>query len=373
MQSSSTLSAAHSLFDAERFEEAADVLNGIMEDIQSKNQSTDGPMSQTVARGRVMIGIVEGRISTKAQHEFGSSFSLLAQYNIAVKALRTNNPKMALEHLDQILQHYPLFAPALYNHGAASYQIGDMDTALTMFSACNRSSVDSDGKMSDLAAAAIRNLDLILSGEDALAFAQEHSISKFISRSGATEHLMLESAVRHSLHPKFRKDSHQELILVELGVWRGDTIRRIAVEAAGHEVYGFDSFFGLPSDFAGGQFQRGAFSTRGSLPPRLPINVEIRAGWFNETIAPFVKKLRAENSRVAFVHVDCDLYSSAKEALSILAPVLSERAVIQFDQFFGYPQWRDGEARAWWDVSNSFAFNFSYIWYEGMKVTVQLN
>ena len=75
-----TLSAAHSLFDAERFEEAAGVLNGIMEDIQSKNKSTDGPMSQTVARGRVMIGILEGRISTQAYHGFGPSFSLLAQY-----------------------------------------------------------------------------------------------------------------------------------------------------------------------------------------------------------------------------------------------------------------------------------------------------
>eukprot|EP00946_MAST-07B_sp_MAST-7B-sp1_P003697 g3697.t1 len=319
-----------------------------------------------------MIGILEGRISTKAYHGFGPSFSLLAQYNLAVKALRANSPKMALNHLDQVLQRYPLFAPALYNHGAASYQIGDMDTALTMFLACNHSSVDSDGESSDLAAAAIRNMDLILSGEDALAFAQEHGISKFIPRSGVAKDLMLESAVRLSLHPKFRKDTRQELVLVELGVWRGDTLRRIAVEAAGHEVYGFDSFFGLPSDFAGGQFRRGAFSTRGVLPPRLPINVDIRAGWFNQTIAKFVGELIAENSRVAFVHVDCDLFSSAKEALSILAPVLSDRAVIQFDQFFGYPKWRDGEARAWWDVSNSFALNFSYVWYEGLKVTVQL-
>ena len=143
-----------------------------------------------------MIGILEGRISTKAYHGFGPSFSLLAQYNLAVKALRANSPKMALNHLDQVLQRYPLFAPALYNHGAASYQIGDMDTALTMFLACNHSSVDSD-KIIDLEAAAIRNMDLILFRED-VSFAQEPA-SANLFLPGVAKDLMLKSAVPHCI------------------------------------------------------------------------------------------------------------------------------------------------------------------------------
>ena len=372
-RSSHSFSAAHSLFDAERFDEAAATLNAMMEDLEDEEDSTDGPMSQTIARGRLMVGIVQERISTKARHGFGPAFSSLARYNLAVKALRTNSPEIALGHLDHVLQRAPTFAPALYNHGTASYQTGDLETALVMFSACNRSSVLSDGQGSDLAAAAARNMVLIYSREDGRAFAREHHIRKFRPQSPAAYlHRMLETAVRLSLSPLPGTARHRGLVLVELGVWRGDTLRRIAAAADGHDVYGFDSFLGLPGDFAGGQFRRGAFSTKGAVPARLPINAEVRPGWFNTTVASFVGEILAEDLRVSFVHVDCDLYASAKEALALLVPVLSSRAVLQFDQFIGYPGWRDGEARAWWDVAETLGVEFEYVWYEGMRVTVQL-
>ena len=373
-----SLTVAHSLFDAEEFDDATNVLNSMMEDFKGKEEySKDGPVAQMISRIRLMIGIVQERISTKARHEFGPAFSSLARYNLAVKALRANSPEAALRHLDHVLNHAPTFAPALYNHGVASYQTGDLETALAMFLGCNYSSVLSDGKGSTLAAAAVRNIDLIHAREQGLMFARDNNIPKFQRRSlelapnkDMHQHRMLETAVRHSLQQNSAKG--RESIVVELGVWRGDTLRRIAEAARGHEVYGFDSFYGLPEDFAGGQFQRGAFSTNGIPPPRLPINVEVRPGWFNTSIKKFVDELKSVNAHVSFVHVDCDLYSSAKEALTLLMPVLSPLAVLQFDQFFGYPGWQAGEASAWWDVAKSFSVEFKYIWYEGMKVTVQL-
>ena len=101
-------------------------------------------------------------------------------------------------------------------------------------------------------------------------------------------------------------------------------------------------------------------------------NVEVRPGWFNVTVAKFAEEMLAEGMRVSFVHVDCDLYASAKEALTLLLPVLSPRAVLQFDQFIGYPGWRNGEARAWWEVSEALGVEFEYVWYEGMRVALQL-
>ena len=367
-----SLSVAHSLFDAEDYDGAADTLNAMMEDLENMEESTDGPMSQTIVRGRTMVGIVQERISTKARHGFGPAFSSLARYNLAVKALRANNPDVALDHLKYVLERAPTFAPALYNYGAASYQLGDLDLASRMFSACNRSSVLSDGHGSDLAAAASRNMDLIHSSEEGRMFALEHEIREFRPRSARNQHRMLETAVRRSLFLPLGEARHTGIVLVELGVWRGDTLRRIAAAAEGHEVYGFDSFFGLPGDFAGGQFRRGAFSTKGTVPPRLPINVEVRQGWFNDTVARFTHEMLAGGTRVSFVHVDCDLYASAKEALSLLVPVLASHAVLQFDQFTGYPEWRNGEARAWWEVSEALGVEFEYVWYEGMRVTVQL-
>ena len=76
---------------------------------------------------------------------------------------------------------------------------------------------------------------------------------------------------------------------------------------------------------------------------------------------------------VSFVHVDCDLYGSAREALELLLPVMSPQAVIQFDQFLGYPGWRDGEARAWWEIVNEHKIGYKYLWNEGMRVTVQIS
>lgn len=127
----------------------------------------------------------------------------------------------------------------------------------------------------------------------------------------------------------------------------GDLIDGVALEfgvATGHSgriigsrmsVVGFDSFEGLPEDWRPG-FPAGKFAGR---PPDYPGHIVI--GLFADTLPRYVFPL------VAFVHVDCDLYSSTFTVLEHVGPHLRPGCVIVFDEFHGYPGWEDHEARAW--------------------------
>ena len=52
---------------------------------------------------------------------------------------------------------------------------------------------------------------------------------------------------------------------------------------------------------------------------------------------------------VSYLHVDCDLYAGARDALSLLSPLLRPGAVLVFDDLVNYPAYRDHEARALWE------------------------
>jgi hypothetical protein len=99
--------------------------------------------------------------------------------------------------------------------------------------------------------------------------------------------------------------SHNGLFL-EFGVWSGRTNNLIA-ERVNATVHGFDSFQGLPEDWQPG-YRRGRFHTNGRLPSVRP-NVTLHVGWFHATLPTFTAKY---DGPIAFLHVDCDLYSSTK-------------------------------------------------------------
>lgn len=152
---------------------------------------------------------------------------------------------------------------------------------------------------------------------------------------------------------------------LEFGVFRGNTIRQTAnYRNASNRwkdneccVHGFDSFTGLPEtwrpdglDARGGRrpgatWRRGQFSLGGHFP--FPENgiVKWHKGWFNESLAEFLHT-RPEREHVSFLHVDSDLYSSAKTIFGELGRRLRPGTVIIFDELFGYPQYKDHEILA---------------------------
>ncbi|OZM73246.1 hypothetical protein CFN78_10295 [Amycolatopsis antarctica] len=139
---------------------------------------------------------------------------------------------------------------------------------------------------------------------------------------------------------------------LEFGVYRGETLRVIAGERTG-AVYGFDSFQGLPEDWRL-DFPAGTFDVDG-LPS--VDGAELVVGWFAETLPGF---LDAHQAPVDFLHVDGDLYSSARTVLDLVGPRLRPGSVVVFDEFFNFPGWRDHEYRAWQEYVARTGTRFGY-------------
>jgi hypothetical protein len=135
-------------------------------------------------------------------------------------------------------------------------------------------------------------------------------------------------------------DVSGDRLICEFGVFNGSSINHTA-RLTKNTVFGFDSFQGLPEDWGGDQKKKGTF--RVSKIPRVEKNVILVKGWFNETIPPF---LNQHAGKIGFLHVDCDLYSSTKIIFDSLGSRLQAGSVIVFDDYFNYPRWEEGEAKA---------------------------
>ena len=122
----------------------------------------------------------------------------------------------------------------------------------------------------------------------------------------------------------------------EFGVYSGSTINFIS-DRVNSPVYGFDSFEGLPEDWRPG-VERGHFKV--AALPKVNSNVQLFKGWFNESLPGFLKD---HPGHVSFLHVDCDLYSSTKTILDLMANQIQPGTVLNFDEYFNYPGWRKGE------------------------------
>ncbi|MEV8436469.1 class I SAM-dependent methyltransferase [Actinosynnema sp. NPDC051121] len=140
---------------------------------------------------------------------------------------------------------------------------------------------------------------------------------------------------------------------LEFGVYTGTTLKIIASTLTEGGVYGFDSFVGLPEDWRSG-FSEGAF--RVEEPPEVP-GAELVAGWFDQTLPGF---LAEHDGPVAFLHVDCDLYSSTKTVLDLVGPRLREGSIVLFDEYFNYHGWREHEHKAWVEYVESSGIEFRY-------------
>ena len=98
---------------------------------------------------------------------------------------------------------------------------------------------------------------------------------------------------------------------LEFGVWRGNSIRRCAERFPAENWYGFDSFEGFPDD--GRVDWQKPFKV--IQLPDTPKNVTLIKGYFSDTVDPF---LTETTGNVAFVNVDCDIYSSTVDIFTAL-------------------------------------------------------
>jgi hypothetical protein len=158
--------------------------------------------------------------------------------------------------------------------------------------------------------------------------------------------------------------------IVEFGVFTGVSLALLAQgygfdpKGMSRRVVGLDSFDGLPpSAEEHARWREGACSTTSAWHPLVPegsrVTPEITrdlfaacslpapalyVGSFDKTAPALFPSVYAE---VALVHLDCDLYESARCALAAVSPALQDGALLLFDDWFhyrGHPH--KGEARA---------------------------
>jgi predicted O-methyltransferase YrrM len=148
--------------------------------------------------------------------------------------------------------------------------------------------------------------------------------------------------------------SNTDLVL-EFGVFSGRTVNCMAEQLPEARVFGFDSFEGLPETWRS-DFTKGTFKTD-EVPDVLP-NVSLIKGWFDQTLPEF---LCEQEGSVGLIHIDCDLYSSSKTVLDLLADHLKDGAILVFDEFFNYPGWEQHEYKAFQEFAQTHSFRFEYI------------
>ncbi|HDV5737353.1 TPA: class I SAM-dependent methyltransferase, partial [Legionella pneumophila] len=159
-----------------------------------------------------------------------------------------------------------------------------------------------------------------------------------------------------------------EGLILEFGVRFGYSISHIAKLFPKRKIFGFDSFQGLPEDWH--HEKAGSYSTYGKIPS-VANNVTLIAGWFNETLPDFKKNNREP---IAFMNIDCDLYSSTKLVFNELNSQIAPGTIIVFDEYIGNINWRQDEFKAFqeWVKENKVEYRYLTASFYTKQVSVQI-
>jgi hypothetical protein len=155
---------------------------------------------------------------------------------------------------------------------------------------------------------------------------------------------------------------------LEFGVFTGGTISFMAKRVGPRVIHGFDSFEGLPESWHGFNLGREAFSLKGKLP-KVPANVHLHRGWFDQSLPPWLKE---NPGPVAFIHVDCDLYSSTKTIFGLLGDRMVPGTIILFDEYFNYPNWEQHEYKALQEFVKQRGITYRYLAFARQQVAIRI-
>ncbi|GHV27870.1 hypothetical protein AGMMS4952_10290 [Spirochaetia bacterium] len=159
---------------------------------------------------------------------------------------------------------------------------------------------------------------------------------------------------------KYQEESSiKDGLFLEFGVFQGSSLNHMSNILAEKTFYGFDSFEGLPDDWHGREStcQKGTFDLQGKMPT-VNSNVVLIKGWFENTLPKF---LDDHNGPVALVHVDSDIYDSAKTVLGCLANRIERGTLIIFDEYFGYNNWQQHEFKAFQEFVRNYNVRYEYL------------
>jgi O-methyltransferase len=146
---------------------------------------------------------------------------------------------------------------------------------------------------------------------------------------------------------------------LEFGVYQGYTIKYWStINSNPHSrFYGFDSFAGLPEDWAGAfvNVPKGTFATEGMVPEIDDYRVSFHKGWFQNSLPLFLRTYKSQKRLL--IHCDADLYTSTLFVLCTLHNLFKPGSLIIFDEFSSASH----EFRAFMDYSSSFLQKFRVV------------
>lgn len=152
-----------------------------------------------------------------------------------------------------------------------------------------------------------------------------------------------------------KNNDYKNKLFLEFGVFEGQSINFCSSLMPEIEFYGFDSFEGLPE--TSGIWAKGNFDVKEKLP-KVNKNVSLIKGYFNETLPKFLEE---HKEKAAFIHIDCDLYSSTKTVFDNIYDRIVPNTVIQFDEYYNYPGWRNHEFKAFQEFCKKYSVKYEYI------------
>lgn len=127
-------------------------------------------------------------------------------------------------------------------------------------------------------------------------------------------------------------------LFMEFGVFEGRTLTHLARSNPDKTFYGFDVFTtGLPESWF--CVSKGGFALS-SVPTFEEKNIELVVGLYEDSLPSFPKRT------VAFMHIDCDLYSSTKTVFKHFGEHIIPGTVIVFDEYYNYSGYENHEYKA---------------------------
>ena len=151
--------------------------------------------------------------------------------------------------------------------------------------------------------------------------------------------------------------------------------------------HAFDSFKGLPtfddSDKGFNPFKPKEYAaTKEVFINNLKHNnfeinrLEVHEGWYSESLPKILNEQKIKN-KAAVAWIDCDLFSSTKQALNFLTHFLVDGAIILFDDWFcfkGYSHLgEEGAFNEWLQENSQFkAIPFRQFGWHGMSFIMQI-
>jgi hypothetical protein len=154
--------------------------------------------------------------------------------------------------------------------------------------------------------------------------------------------------------------------ILEFGVYQGESVRAFASRCPERQVFGFDSFEGLPESWW--TRPKGTFKT--DVPTFEQVNVTLVKGFFDESVPRFLEEWKGN---VSLLHIDCDLYESTRLCLLPLLRRCHVGTVVLFDEYYNYSDFASHEWLAWREAKDLYGILAPCIAYDGRRAAFRIS